>query len=148
MNHRRSRDPLTGGLAQLPRNRASEGFTDRVLIALETRVPEDPKPLTRFAWAGVATLVMAVLAGSGLVYQRQRAADLAYQHQVEELQSMYEQLIDDVVSLRHEAAAPDTRLYLGGNESLDLMLDLNQISVYPHGGRQEASEVRPASFEQ
>lgn len=145
MNHRQTRGPLIGGLAQLPRTQASEGFTDRVLIALETRVPENPKPLARFAWAGVATLV---LAGLGLVLQRQRAADLAYQHQVEELQSRYEQLIDDVVSLRHEAAAPDTRLYLGGNESLDLMLDLNQISVYSQGGRQEASEVRPASFEQ
>ena len=148
MNHRPPREPLTSDLSQLPRKQASEGFTDRVLTALESRVQKDPKPLTRLAWAGAATLLLAVLLGLGLAYQRQRAADLAYQHQVEALRSRYEQLLDEVVSIRQEAAAPDSRLYLGGDESLDLMLDLNQLSFYSQSGRQEAGEIRPASWEQ
>lgn len=148
MSHRQPREPVTDDLSQLPRNQASEGFTDRVLVALENRVQERPKPMARLAWAGTATLVLAMLTGLGLVYQRQRTADLAYQHQVEELRSRYEQLLDEVVSIRHEAATPDTRLYLGGDESLDLMLDLTQFSVYSQNGRQETIEVRPASWEQ
>ena len=148
MSHRQPREPVTDDFSQLPRDQASEGFTDRVLASLENRVQESPKPMARLAWAGTATLVLAMLTGLGLVYQRQRTADLAYQHQVEELRSRYEQLLDEVVSIRHEAAAPDTRLYLGGDESLDLMLDLNQLSVYSQNGRQETREVRPASWEQ
>lgn len=148
MSHRQPRESLTSGLGQLPRNQASEGFTDRVLTALEGRVQKSPRPFAQLTWAGAATLALALLVGLGVVYQRQRAAELAYQHQVEELRSKYEQLLDEVVSIRHEAATPDSRLYLGGDESLDLMLDLNQLSEYSQSSRQEAGRVRPASLDQ
>ena len=147
MNHRQPSDISTGDLSRLPRIRASEGFTDRVLTALESRGRENSWSHTRLAWVGAAVLALAVLIGSGFIYQRQRAADLAYQHQLEELRSRYEQLLDEVVAIRQEAATPNTRLYLGGDESLDLMLDLIQLSSYSQNGRQERGEVRPASWE-
>lgn len=148
MKHQPSPEALTEDLASLPRIGASEGFTERVLTELEGRDREIPGFPARLIWVGATALILAVLAGSGFVYQRQRAADLAYQHQLNELRSRYEQLLDEVVAIRQEAATPDTRLYLGGDESLDLMLDLNQVSAYSQNGRQDVGEVRPASWEQ
>jgi len=148
LNHRQTPLPLTEDLSRLPRIRASEGFTARVLTAVESRDRGGSASHARLVWVGATALMLVLLAGSGFMYQRQRAADLAYQHQLEELRSRYEQLLDEVVAIRQEAATPDTRLYLGGDESLDLMLDLNQLSTYSQNGRQEVGEVRPASWEQ
>ena len=148
MTHRHSEESLADGFSRLPRAQASAGFTDRVLMALEKRAPREDPPAVRLIWAGAGALILALLVGLGIVYQQQRAADLAYQQQVEELRSRYEELLDEVVSIRQEAAAPNTRLYLGGDESLDLMLDLNQLSAYSPNGRPDPSNVRPASWEQ
>ena len=148
MNGRTHRDPLTEDLSQLPRVQVSDGFADKVLTALDERASTSSPTVVRFAWAAAAGFVLALLIGLGIIYQRQRAAEIAYRHQVEELRSRYEELLDEVVSIRREASGPDSRLYLGGDESLDLMLDLNQLNAYPQAGRQDSAEVRPASWEQ
>jgi hypothetical protein len=66
---------------------------------------------------------------------------------VEELRSRYQELLDEVATVRQEVATPETRLYLGGDERLDLILDLGQTPSY-QDGRQDRKDVRPATFKQ
>lgn len=148
MRYGQADESLDRRLEELPRVRARDGFSRRVLTGLDNRLATGPAPLARLAWAAAATLVLAALLGVGVTYRQQRAADLAYRRQVEELRTRYEQLLDEVVSIRQEAAIPDTRLYLGGDESLDLMLDLNQIPTYSTNGQGDRQKIRPANWEQ
>ena len=147
MTHRPTRDTLMEELSQLPRAQASEGFTDRVLATVEDREGNTPRPLARLAWAGAVTLMLGLLVGALAVYQRQNAAELAYQQQVEELRSRYEELLNEVVSIRQEASTPDNRLYLGGDDSLDLMLDLNRLEPNQLDSRRDTRDVRSANWE-
>lgn len=147
MTHRNAEDTLLQELSQLPRAQASEGFTDRVLAALKDREGYTPRRLARLAWAGAVTLMLGLLVGALVVYQRQQAAELAYQQQVEELRSRYEELLNEVVSIRQEASMPDNRLYLGGDDSLDLMLDLNRPEPNPLDSRRDTRDVRSANWE-
>jgi hypothetical protein len=147
MTHQDPEDTLLEGLSQLPRTQASEGFTDRVLAAVEARQSNTPRRLARLAWAGAVTLMLGLLVGALVVHQRQRAAELAYQQQVEALRSRYEELLNEVVSIRQEASTPDNRLYLGGDDSLDLMLDLNRLEPNPLDSSRDTRDVRSANWE-
>ena len=147
MNRHRDDQSLQDELSRLPQVQASADFTRRVLTALDDPTRDIPTPWNRRAWIGATAVVLLALIGLGIIYQRQRAAEVAYQRQVDELRSRYEQLLEEVVSIRQEAAAPDTRLYLGGDESLDLMLDMSQPMVPSPAGPGDAGQIRPASWE-
>jgi len=143
----RQRDPLTAAFARLPRQRPSAGFTDELLAELNRRGPVQRRPTGRLVWATVMSLIVAAMLAVGYGYQKQQAAKRAYRDQVEELRSRYEELLDEVASVRQEVATPETRLYLGGDESVDLVLDLSQTPTY-QTNRQDLKDVRPAALEQ
>ena len=135
---------LEEALSRLPRERSSPEFTARVLAALD-RPTVRPRP-ARAAWAAVVSVVLIAGLGLGYGLQRQYAAERAYRQQVEELQHRYQQLLEEVTTVRQEVARPETRIYLGGDERLDLVLDLGQIE--PTAAlRRESSQVRPASLD-
>lgn len=147
MSQPRHRDPLTQALARLSRQPTSANFTGEVLTELETRDWRHARPAPRLLWATAATLILASLLALGYGYQQQRAAEKAYKVQVEELRSRYQELLDGVATVRQEVATPDTRLYLGGDERLDLILDLGQTPTYQDSW-QDRTDVRPATFKQ
>ena len=147
MTHRDTGDTLLSGLSRLPRTQASEDFTDRVLAAVEDREGNTPRRLARLAWAGAITLMSGLAVGAMIVHQRQQAAELAYQQQVEELRSWYVELLNVVVSIRQEASTPDNHLYLGGDDSLDLVLDLNRLEPNQLDSRRDTRDVRSANWE-
>jgi hypothetical protein len=147
MKHRQADQSLDRRLEELPRIGARDGFTQQVLTGLDDRVAASSASPARLAWIGAAALVLVALLALGVVYQQQRAADLAYRRQVKELRSRYEQLLDEVVSIRQEAVTPETRLYLGGDESLDLMLDLNRLPTQAPNGQGDRQQIRPANWE-
>lgn len=147
MSQAQRHDRLTEALALLPRQQASSGFTDEVLEELAARSQAGGGSPSRLIWGTAATLILACLVALGYGYQRQRATEEAYQAQVQELKSRYLELLDEVSTVRQEVATPDTRLYLGGDERLDLVLDLSQNPTY-QDGRQDRQDVRPASWEQ
>jgi len=138
---------LTEALANLPRQQPSQEFTDEVLEALDSRSPGRRSPAGRLLGVTATTLVLASLLALGLGYHRQQAAERAYRDQVEELRWRYQELLEEVATVRQEVATPDTRLYLGGDERLDLVLDLSQIPTY-QDSRQDRQDVRPAAWEQ
>ena len=148
MSQPRHRDPLTKALASLPRQQTSAGFAGEVLTELETRSAAQADPASRLLWATAASLILAsLLALVGYGYQRQLAAERAYKVQVEELKSRYQELLDEVATVRQEVVTPDTQLYLGGDERLDVILDLSQSPTYQESP-QDRQDVRPAAFEQ
>jgi len=147
VSHPRHQDPLTTAFTDLPRQRPSAGFTNEVLAELERRDRTPARPMGRWIWATVMSLIAVSALALGYGYHRQQAADRAYRAQVEELRSRYLVLLDEVATVREEVATPETRLYLGGNERVDLVLDLSPIPAYS-GSRQDRQDVRPAAYEQ
>ena len=145
MTDREPRDLLSEAFADLPRQRPTADFTGKVLAELD-RSDRRGQPVQPWAWAAAATLLLICLIAVGYGFQRQQAAERAYRAQVEELRGRYLELLDEVASVREEAATPATRLYLGGDERVDLVLDwanspaLGEMSDDPR-------EVRPASYE-
>ena len=140
-------DSLIDEFSRLPRTRASSRFAENVMTALGSRSATDLRPAGRVVWAGAVTLILAALLSVGYGLHRQRVADVAYQRQVEELRLRYQELLDEVANVRQEAASPETRLYLGGDDALDLVLDLDQDPGYA-GSADGVMDIRPANLEQ
>ncbi len=147
MSHPQHNDSLDQALASLPRQRPSAGFTREVLAQLNHRSPRRAGSRARLIWATVISLTVVSLLGLGYGYQRQQAAKQAYRVQVEELRSRYQELLGEVAIVRQEVSTPDTRLYLGGDERVDLVLDLSQTPAY-RDNRQDRQDIRPAALEQ
>jgi len=142
-----SRDPLTRAFADLPRQRSSAQFTQRVLAQLDRRDRRRATRSGRWIWATVTGLLLVSLVAIGYEYQRQQAAKRAYRAQVEELRDRYQTLLDEVATVREEVTTPDTRLYLGGDERVDLVFDWSQSPTY-QTGRSDTQDIRPAAYEQ
>ena len=141
------RDRLAAALGELPRHRASAGFTERTIAQLDRADGARPQPAPPIAWAALVLVLVVVglLVSSGV--QRQRSADQAYRRQVEELESRYQDLLEEVTLVRRQVAAPDTRIYLGGDDRLDLVLDLTRPDPDPTRAV-EPGVVQPASLNQ
>lgn len=126
MSYPDSDDRLEEALASLPRARASEQFTAEVLSTIEDRPTGHRRPSTTFGRTVLATCAALIAGIIGMAYQRQQAAEDRYREQVLELRHEYRRLLEEVAAVRNEATEPPTRLYLGGDERLDLILDLSQ----------------------
>lgn len=126
-------------LRELPREKARQGFTPRVLARLDRA----PAPRGWPQWSrrlATATAAVVMLAGSalGLVhYERveaQRAARQARAQQLlRELRAEHGQIKRELESL----PAPPV-VYLGGNEDMDLVVDLRRV--------REVDGVQPATY--
>jgi hypothetical protein len=133
MDDRRLETPLR----ELPRARAGADFTARVLARLDEpprRRPPHPIPLGRLAMAGLAAtaaLVVALAAGplrpgAGEGAQRRlRAAEA--RRLLEELRREHRALASELDALAEEEPV----LYVGGDEEVDLVLDLSRVPVLP-----------------
>ena len=125
-------------LAELPRETASAGFSRRVLDGLGR--PAAPRTGRRLlVAAAVAAGTLAV--GVWLVPRPAPEPTLA---ETRALQEEHRRLVEELeslkASLRESRAAPV--LYLGGNESVDLVLDLG-----PVWQGEPAGDFRPAVYE-
>jgi hypothetical protein len=121
-------------LRELPRERARPGFTARLLQRLNRlEAPERRRALPRLALAGALATVLAVTAGV-LVDARQDALRAAQARQaLQEIRAEHGRLEREV----RELSRPSV-MYLGGNENVDLVLDLGQV-----GGTEGA---KPAAY--
>ena len=136
MNRPRPIDPLTEALRSLPREKASDQFTARILSRLETpqrRFPALPGRLL----AAAATLAVIVAVPwlddlrdrRRIAEIRQSAANLrrestVLEHQMEQMRERYDR---------------QSVIYLGGDDSVDLVLDMRPLTRRP-GNR----DIRPA----
>jgi hypothetical protein len=127
-------------LRELPREQARQGFTRRVLARLDSA----PAPRAGWRWPqrqlAAAVTVAVVLTGgaAGMAhYQRveaQRAARQARAQQLlRELRAEHGQIKREL-----EALPQPPVVYLGGNEDMDLVVDLRRV--------REVDGVRPATY--
>jgi hypothetical protein len=111
-------------LRELPREHAREGFTARVLADLDD-APGRPavsaiwrRPRLVFATAAL----VAVMASAGVLQYR---ADQRH----EEARRLLRELRSEHDSLKHELESLSTPpvVYIGGNEQVDLVVDLSRV---------------------
>lgn len=135
-------------LRELPRETTRTGFTTRVLA----RLAVDSEPVTarprdgwrsRLAFAAAAVLALVVSAGLLRFEQSREAARTAEARRaLQEIRAEHERLEREVRALFDLGAEPQV-IYLGGNEQIDLVLDLDKV---PAADGPVAATYRPATF--
>ena len=111
-------------LRELPRERAREGFTARVMARLDA--PPEPKPWLQPRLV-LATAALAAVAASAGILQvhagRQEALRTAEARKVlRELRSEHDSLKQELQTLSQPPV-----VYLGGDEEVDLVVDLSRV---------------------
>jgi hypothetical protein len=117
-------------LRELPREPARPGFTARVLNRLEA--PERRRALPRLALAG-ALATLAITAGVLVDARRDAREAIQARRALQEIRAEHGRLQREI----QELSQPPV-MYLGGNENVDLVLDLGQV-----GGTEGA---KPAAY--
>ena len=114
-------DRISSALQTLPREEAGPGFTAAVL----QRIEEPPRRTVPRPWA-MAAVAAAVLLALGLgwrEWRHQQEQERAVA-QLEVLLAEKQELEEELRSLRRLASQARPVVYLGGNERVDLVLDL------------------------
>jgi len=113
-------------LRELPREQAPSGFTARVVNRLDA--PERRQLISwrapRLALATAMTIVLAVTAGLLIDARRDAAESARAEQALAEIRAEHARLEREV----RELSQPPV-IYLGGNEDVDLVLDLGKVRV-------------------
>lgn len=115
-------DPLERALSELPRERAGEGFTARVVGRAAEAEPE------RSGWSrgAVAAAAALVLVSGATAWRLERAQRLeSYRGEVHDLQSEHRAIAQELRDLR--AAEKPPVVYLGTNDKVDYYIDLAEL---------------------
>jgi len=111
-------------LRELPREQARPGFTARVLHRLDA--PERRFRLGSTYAAALAALLLAAISAGVLMSRpggsRQAIETTEAQQILRELRAEHERLEQEF-----QRMSPPRRVYIGGNEDVDFMLDLGQV---------------------
>ncbi|MFL6233929.1 MAG: hypothetical protein ACJ76N_12410 [Thermoanaerobaculia bacterium] len=109
-------------LRELPREQARPGFTARVLHRLDA-APERHHSIPRLALATVLTVVLMMTAGALINARRDALANARAERALAEIRAEHARLEREVQDL----SQPPSVVYLGGNEDVDLVLDLGKV---------------------
>ncbi len=134
-----SDDPILRALAELPRERASEGFTTRV-VARTGEATEEPNR----GWPRAAAAVAAglVLVSGVTAWQLERSRRLENMRgEVSELQSTHRLLEQELRELR--AAEKPPVVYLGGDDKVDIYLDLAELERLQKAEQRSSGSKKP-----
>lgn len=108
-------------LRELPREQARPGFTARVVNRLDA--PERRRSIPRLALATVLAAVLAVTAGFLIDARREALESARAEKALAEIRAEHAQLEREVRELSDQPPV----VYLGGNEDIDLVLDLGKV---------------------
>jgi len=108
-------------LHELPREQARPGFTARVVNRLDA--PERRRSIPRLALATVLAAVLAVTAGFLIDARREALESARAEKALAEIRAEHAQLEREVRELSDQPPV----VYLGGNEDIDLVLDLGKV---------------------
>jgi hypothetical protein len=108
-------------LRELPREQARPGFTARVLHRLDA--PERRASMPRLALATVLAAALVVTTGWLIDARRDALANARAERVLAEIRAEHTRLEREVQDL----SQPPSVVYLGGNEDVDLVLDLGKI---------------------
>ena len=111
-------------LRELPRERARPGFTARVLRRIEASGRGEPRRFSpRFALAGALALTLTVAAGVLVEARRDAMESTRTRQALQEIRAEHGRLEREIDQLSQPSV-----VYLGGNENVDLVLDLGKVS--------------------
>lgn len=130
-----SEDPIKRALSGLPRESARPGFVNQVLARLPRQRAERPAWMRPWVLAAAGLALAGVYLAAWQWEQKSRAAD-EKQRRAALLQE-HDELAAELERLRELSVRERPVLYLGGNEQLDVVLDL---------GRPADSLVHPAAY--
>ena len=131
-------DPILHALSELPRERAGEGFTTRVVA----RATSEPEP-SRGAWSrgAVAAAAALVLVSGASAWRLERARRLeSFRGEVQDLQSEHRRITQELRDLR--AAEKPPVVYLGTDGKVDLYIDLDELQRLQATARATAEQKR------
>jgi cell division protein FtsB len=121
-------------LRELPREQARTGFTARVMNRLETSEPRRAL-IPRFALSAALAILLVVISGALVNARREAAATaLAQEQALAEIRAEHGRLEREVRELSQQPSV----VYLGGNEDVDLVLDLGRTG--------ETEGAKPAAY--
>lgn len=132
-------------LRTLPRTRASDGFTGRVLSRVDERVAEAQSragAARRRRIALAAAVVVGIAASVWFGYER-RVGPFAggpTAARVEQMRNEYREIQGEVQKLRELADELSPMLELGGNDELGFVFDLRELD------ERRGSDSQPASL--
>lgn len=113
-------------LRELPRERAREGFTARVLARLDAPAPKPWRHSLRYRVVFATAALAGMIASAGILQVhagRQEALRAAEARKVlRELRSEHESLKQELQSLSQPPV-----VYVGGDEEVDLVVDLSRV---------------------
>ena len=116
-------DRLTSALAALPEVRAGERFTARVLARLDD--PPRRAAIPRWAYAAIAASLL-VIAAIGFDSWRERRAIAAAHRALAEIRREHREIADELNRL--QAGGEPAVVYLGGDDDVDLVVDVSRVS--------------------
>ncbi len=154
-----NRDPLREALRSLPKERARADFTPRLLARLETdrRRDRDLPAIRRPTWRAVAaaTALAGAMAIGGVAISRFAARPDAAAHtavapqpearraRLERLEAERARLSAELQELKRMADTADPVIYLGGDDRVDLVLDVGRLARRHQAGVEPAAYRRP-----
>ena len=111
-------------LRDLPREQARPGFTARVLESLDAPRARRPRHTFRLALAGATAAAVLTAAGAGILMNRRAESIQAAEAQrmLQEIRAEHGRLAQEL----EELSQPPV-VYIGGNEDVDLVLDLGKV---------------------
>ena len=133
--------PIGQLLRELPAEPARPGFTARVVARLDRSEELERRPALRPRLAWTAALVAALGISAGLIGIRDRPAapDRAEARRIlAELKAEHSRLEQDFQELREPV------YYLGGNEDIDLIVDLSNVTEGTEGDVAVPAAYQPA----
>lgn len=139
---------LLRALRDLPRERAAPGLTRRVLAGIDRRPagalrtaldPGGARP-HRLRLAAASAVTALVLAGAVAMLStpgRERASEPERAARLRTLAAERDRLADELAEIRRLSREPLPVVYLGGDESVDLVVDPQVLSELARRGRNE-----------
>ena len=140
-------DRILAELRALPREGAGEGFTERVLAR-----PDEPArgpaalPGSRSPWRLAAAAALAALLLGALVWRLggpTPKTEPARPGRLDALAAEHARLSAELHEIRRLAEEPVPVLYLGGDDEVELVLDLAELAEARDRGRPLPADYRP-----
>lgn len=147
MTHEPPRDPLGEALRSLPRAAPREGFTERLLERADAPGPGRLPGPAIARWVAAATLATIALAGALSLPRSplRPGSEHDRRERMEALEAERLRLSAELEEIRRLATTvhdPAPVLYLGGDEEVDVVLDLGRLArEHP-----SESDVTPAAY--
>jgi cell division protein FtsB len=114
-------------LKSLPRERAQEDFTGRVMERLEMRRPPVFSPF-KIALVSAAAVVVAATMLSTVSHIQQKAEQNHLKQELKSVKAQYRKIARQIEELKNQPPR-DPVIYVGGDDRADYVLDVSKLHI-------------------